>query len=143
MLALPTLGHRAPHWVNLGTRKLSDLSPEARQQVAPLLEDMTKFAIATIFSVALIVASCGGGTSAPPAPTDQISLTLSAATVTAPQDGTPISVDVTVTRTGGNGSPVTLSVLSLPTGILAQVESPGTGNSGRVTFTVQGATAGS
>lgn len=93
---------------------------------------------------AFLTASCGGGGGSvvmppPPAP---ISLQLSANTLTATQDGAPASLNVTVTRPSGDTNSVTLSVPSLPTGITAQVTSPGSGNAGAITFTVQGAAAG-
>jgi uncharacterized membrane protein len=40
ILAVPTIGRRAPQLVNLGFRKLSDFPPQARQRIMPLLEEM-------------------------------------------------------------------------------------------------------
>jgi hypothetical protein len=60
---------------------------------------------------------------------------LSAYTAMALQDGTPVPIDVTLARPSGNSNAVTLSVPSLPTGVTAQIQSPGTGNTGTVTFT--------
>jgi hypothetical protein len=60
---------------------------------------------------------------------------LSPYTATALQDGTPAPVEVTLARPSGNANAVTLSVPSLPTGVTAQIQSPGTGNNGAVTFT--------
>jgi len=69
--------------------------------------------------------------------------TLSPYTATAPQDGTPAAVTVALARQSGDSSTATLSVSSLPAGVSAQFQSPGTGNSGTVTFTAsQQATAG-
>ncbi len=69
-------------------------------------------------------------------------LQLSASSVIALQGGTPAAVNVTVTRPAGTSRPVNLSVVSLPPGVTAQVESPGTGETGKLTFTSQSATAG-
>ena len=58
------------------------------------------------------------------------------------QDGTLVSVDVTLVRPAGNTNSVTLSVAALPTGIITQITSPGTGNAGKVSFNAQAAAAG-
>jgi hypothetical protein len=69
--------------------------------------------------------------------------TLSPYITTALQDGTPAEVNVALARSSGDSSAVTLTVPSLPAGVSAQIQSPGTGNSGTVTFTAsQPATAG-
>jgi len=89
----------------------------------------------SFFAIAL---SCGGGqtmtSSGPPGP---LSISLSAETVTAAQDGTPATVTVTLTRPAGNGANVTLTATSVPTGVASQITSPGTGDSGSVTLTPQ------
>jgi hypothetical protein len=71
-----------------------------------------------------------------------ISLILSAESVEAPQDGTPGSVQVTVVRPSGDTNSVSLEVSGLPVGVTAAVSSPGTGNSGAVTFTANSAASG-
>jgi hypothetical protein len=103
----------------------------------------TALALLVLASSALIHVSCGGG-AAPPPPPQQIGVRLSPLTLKVLQNGTPASVDVTVTRPTGTARNVTLSVLSLPAGVTAQVESPGAGNAGKVTFTAaaQAGTAG-
>jgi hypothetical protein len=83
----------------------------------------------------LTVGGCGGR-SLPP----DLTLTLSSASLIAPQDGTPASVTVTIQRLAGDTSAATLSTGSLPSGLQAQITSPGSGNSGSVAFTAQGAT---
>jgi hypothetical protein len=100
-------------------------------------------ALLVLASSALIHVSCGGG-AAPPPPPQQIGVRLSPITLKVLQNGTSASVDVTVTRPTGTARNVTLSVLSLPAGVTAQVESPGAGNAGKVTFTAaaQEGTAG-
>ena len=92
--------------------------------------------LVALLGMALVAVSCGGGSSSgpPPAP---ISISLSLSTVTAGQDGTPGSVTVTVTRPSGNTSSVTLTTGSVPTGVNTQINSPGSSDTGTVTFTPQ------
>ena len=58
-----------------------------------------------------------------------LALIVSSTTAMAPQDGTPATVTVTVQRPAGTSRPVTFTVTSVPAGVLAQIESPGSGNS--------------
>ena len=99
--------------------------------------------IVGIFSI-LVATSCGGGgASNPPAPA--IGMALSASSLKVLQDGvTTASVDVTVTRPQGTSRSVDLTAVSLPAGVTAQFDSPGSGNTGKVTFTAaaQNGTAG-
>lgn len=71
-----------------------------------------------------------------------MTINLSAASLTATQDGAPASLGVTLVRPAGNTNAVTLSVASLPAGASTQITSPGTGNSGTIVFNGQGAAAG-
>jgi hypothetical protein len=84
----------------------------------------------------LVTTACGGGGGAsqtPPPPA--IGVELSQRSLTLPQDGvTTASVGVTVTRPAGTSRSVDLSVLPLPSGVTAEIESPGVGNTGKVTF---------
>ena len=95
-------------------------------------------ALSSALLLAAIALSCGGGetmtSSGPPGP---LSISLSADAVTAAQDGTPATVAVTLTRPPGNIANVTLSATSVPTGVVSQITSPGTGGTGSVTFTPQ------
>lgn len=102
----------------------------------------TPFLYAVLAGLAGIALSCGGGYSPPPPPPEQINLALSTNSVTAPQDGTPASVDATVARTNGNGSPVNLTTSPLPSGVTTQITSPGNGTTGQITFMAQSAAAG-
>ncbi len=102
----------------------------------------TQFLFAALTGLAGITLSCGGGSYSPPPPPEQINLTLSVSSVIAPQDGTPASVDATVTRTNSNGSPVNLTTSALPSGVTTQISSPGSGTTGKITFTAQSAAAG-
>ncbi len=84
-------------------------------------------------------AGCGGGgTSSPPG-----SLTLSLASNTAQvfQGQGSTTVNATVVLSGTTGS-VTLNVTGLPTGATDQIQSPGDGTSGSVTFNAGAAAAG-
>jgi hypothetical protein len=91
---------------------------------------------ARLLILILLLSSCGGGgNAAPPSSPGPILVSLSANSVKAFQNGTPASVDVTVTRPSGTSNSVTLTVLSLPAGITTQVQSPGSDNTGKVTFT--------
>lgn len=56
MLFIPILGRKFPGTVNLGTRRLSDYTPEQRELVMPLLEQMTGFMsiAASLFFVYII-----------------------------------------------------------------------------------------
>lgn len=93
-----------------------------------------------VTSLAALSLSCGSGYSPPPPPPpEQISVTLSPATVVAPQDGTPGSVTATVSRTNPTASPVSLTTSALPAGVTTQISSPGSGTTGSITFTAQGA----
>jgi hypothetical protein len=84
---------------------------------------------------ALVNASCGGGGGgAVKPPPGTITVTLSPSALRLLPDGTPASVDVTVTRPAGTSRSVTLTVPLLPAGVTVQVESPGTGNQGKLTF---------
>ena len=116
-------------WINKERRE--DLSSrDRRESMRPLL--------AALLGLVVLTAACGGGStqpvSNPPAP---ISISLSSNTVTAGQDGTPGSVTVTVTRSSGDMSSIMLATASVPTGVNTEITSPGSGNTGTVTFTAQ------
>jgi hypothetical protein len=103
----------------------------------------TIFLLMFVAPLIVLAVSCGGGgTSSTPPPPTPISLSLAASTLQVLQDGTPASVNATVTRPSGNTKSVTLSVSGLPTGLSDQITSPGTGNSGSVSFSSQSAAAG-
>ena len=92
--------------------------------------------LVALLGMALIAVSCGGESSSGPPP-GAISISLSSSTVTAGQDGTPGSVTVAVTRPSGNTSSVTLTTGPVPAGVNTQISSPGSSDSGTVTFTPQ------
>jgi len=97
---------------------------------------MRLFSVSLLFMV-LFAVSCGGGSSNNGTPPPPISISLSASAVTAGQDGTPGFVTVNVTRPSGDTAAVTVTASSVPTGVNTQINSPGSGNSGTVTFTPQ------
>ncbi len=100
------------------------------------------FLLALVSPAIAFTVSCGGSgnsTVLPPAP---ISLSLAAGTLQVLQDGSPASVDATIMRPSGNTNSVTLTVTGLPVGLSDQITSPGTGDTGSVTFTSQSAAAG-
>lgn len=89
--------------------------------------------------------SCGGGGSTPSTPVSvtqsPISLALSATSATLPADGTSTqSVTANITRPSGDTASVSLSVVSAPTCLNANITSPGSGSSGTVVFTAPNCT---
>jgi hypothetical protein len=74
---------------------------------------------------------CGGssGTTTPP---PALSVTLGSSTVVVPQDGTPVTMSVTVTGASGTA---TVSAEALPAGVTAQFTAVGAGPSGTLTLT--------
>jgi len=100
-------------------------------------------ALLVLASSALIHVSCGGEANPPPPP-QQIGVRLSPITLKVLQNGPPASVDVTVTRPAGTSRPVTLTLYSVPAGVTTQVDSPGSGDTGKIAFTAaaQAGTAG-
>ena len=92
----------------------------------------TLFALA---GLALLNVSCGGGGGTVNPPPPPIGVVLSPNALRVLPDGTPASVNVTVTRPAGTSRAVTLTVPLLPPGVTVQIESPGAGNQGKLTFT--------
>jgi hypothetical protein len=89
-----------------------------------------------------LTVSCGGPASQPPPPLPEpIAISLSASSITVLPDGTPAPLDVTVQRPAGNTNTVTLTTTPAP-GIASGITSPAAGNSGRIVFTAQNASAG-
>jgi hypothetical protein len=97
-----------------------------------------EIALVTVLASVALLSSCGGGGEAAPPPPPPILVTLSASAVTALQDGTSASVTVTVTRPAGNSKSITLTVLSAPAYMNTEITSPGTGNTGTVSFKTGG-----
>jgi hypothetical protein len=82
------------------------------------------------FGFAVILAGCGGGGSSSPPPA-QISVTLGNTTVAVPQDGTPVTLPVTISPLT---STVSVSVSGLPAGVSLQPSTTGSAAIGSVTF---------
>lgn len=80
-------------------------------------------------TLALVLTDDGCGNPSSPG----ISLTLSSGTALLLQDGTPASVNVTISRSAGNTKSVTLTATGLPSGLQLQFVQPGTGATGTVT----------
>lgn len=82
---------------------------------------------------------CGGsGTSTPVS--YPIAISLSPASATVPFNGTSPSLTITIERMAGDTNPVTVSVSSVP-GVTPQIVSPGTGDSGTISFSAGPAAA--
>jgi len=78
--------------------------------------------------------SCGGEPAPSPPPPPALGVTLSASSLTIYQGGAPASIEVTITRPSSVTGSVTLTTSLLPPGVTALVESPGSGDKGKVTF---------
>ena len=98
----------------------------------------TAFPLGFVICTALLAVSCGGGGSSPPP--DSITIQLGASTLAATQDGTPVSLTVSITSSSSNPANVTFGPASLPPGVGTQIAT--SGNGGTITFTAQGAAAG-
>ena len=61
---------------------------------------------------------------------DGIALSTTSSALIARQDATPVSTNLTVSRTFGNTSSITVSASGLPTGLTASFTQPGTGTAG-------------
>ena len=76
-----------------------------------------------------LLAACGGSSSPLPQP---ITISLSSASATAPLNAASPAVTVTIQRMPGDTNPVTLTVSQAPSGVVPQITSPGTGDSGSI-----------
>jgi len=65
---------------------------------------------------------------------DTITLSAANSALVARQDATPVSTNLTVSRTFGNAGSISVSASGLPTGLTASFSQPGTGTAGTVTF---------
>src|SRR5436853_7906757 len=103
------------------------MKPERFLETEMLVAVLAAWAFAT---------GCGGGPGTPPGP---LSVSLSTSTVVAPQDGTPGTVDVTVS--GANtGSSVSVAASNLPSGVISQFAPAAGGLHGTLSL-VAGSTA--
>ncbi|HXX23642.1 MAG TPA: glycosyl hydrolase [Terriglobia bacterium] len=92
--------------------------------------------LAIILCSLVFVPGCGGGSSTPPP--QPIGENLSVSSLTIYQDGTSGSVNVTITRPAGDSNAVTLTVTPALSSMNVSIQSPGTGNTGTVTFATGG-----
>ncbi len=98
--------------------------------------------LVAVLAVSVLVTGCGGAgssSSGPGTPPGPLSVSLSTSTVVAPQDGTPGTVDVTVS--GANtGSSVSVAASNLPSGVTSQFTPAAGGLHGTLSL-VAGSTA--
>jgi len=96
--------------------------------------------LAVVFGPLLLALGCGGGSMGSGAGSG-LNVSLSSGSALVFQGQASTTVNVSLTRTGSTGN-VTLTVSGLPQGASDTVQSPGTGNSGSVTFSPGTAGAG-
>src|ERR1700683_2671663 len=98
-----------------------------------------RFAVFVLLSLAV---GCGGGSMSSSTPPSSLTLSLANNTAQVFQGQTAsVTVNATLLRSGTTGN-VTLTVTGLATGATDQIQSPGSGNSGSISFTVGSAAAG-
>jgi len=98
-----------------------------------------RFAVFVLLSLAV---GCGGGNMSSSTPPSSLTLSLANNTAQVFQGQTAsVTVNATLLRSGTAGN-VTLTVTGLATGATDQIQSPGSGNSGSISFTVGSAAAG-
>ncbi|MHB8736785.1 MAG: COG1470 family protein, partial [Terriglobales bacterium] len=97
---------------------------------------INKTLLATLLLPALasLLTGCGGGASLPPAVVN-LAVQLAASSLLASQDGTAVSLPLTINHPAGVGN-VTLTATGAPGGVTVTVQSPGSGTTGSVTFAV-------
>jgi hypothetical protein len=98
--------------------------------------------VAVVMVVSVFAAGCGGAgsnSSAPGTPPEPLAVSLSTSTVVAPQDGTPGTVDVTVSS-ANTASSVAVATSNLPSGVTSQFALAASGSSGTLSL-VAGSTA--
>ena len=87
--------------------------------------------LAVVAAVGLVcMGGCGGSSMSTPPPA--MSVTLGSSTVVVPQDGTPVTVSVTISNASGTA---TVTVPALPAGVTEQFTPVGSGPSGTLTLT--------
>jgi hypothetical protein len=95
--------------------------------------------LAAMCSMLAFGLACGGGGMGPVSSSLSLSLASSSAQVF--QGQASVAVNASLTRSGSTGN-VTLSITGLPQGATDAIQSPGSGNSGSVTFNAGTAAAG-
>jgi hypothetical protein len=105
------------------------------------LRFLERWTLAAVLAASVFTAGCGAGSSmsGPGTPPGPLTVSLSTSTVVAPQDGTPGTVDVTVS--GANtASSVSVATNNLPNGVTSQFAPAAGGLSGTLSL-VAGSTA--
>ncbi len=109
------------------------------------LRFLESWTLAAVLAASVFTTGCGGAASSssgpgtPPGPPTVFTVSLSTSTVVAPQDGTPGTVDVTVS--GANtASSVSVATSNLPSGVTSQFAPAAGGSSGTLSL-VAGSTA--
>src|SRR5215831_18379618 len=98
-----------------------------------------KVLLAVLAALAFTI-GCGGGSTSPPPPlSGPLSVSLSTATVVAPQDGTPGTVGVTVSGTS-SASSLSVTASNLPSGVITQFVPAAGGLSGSLSLTATSTT---
>src|SRR5580698_970009 len=92
----------------------------------------------SVLGIAVALTGCGGGSSSTPPPPPQVTVTLSSTTVVVPQDGTQVTLPVTITPLV---STVSVTVTGLPAGMTQQFSTTTSGSIGNVTFAGSAAAA--
>lgn len=92
----------------------------------------------SVLGIAVALTGCGGGSSSTPPPPPQVTVTLSSTTVVVPQDGTQVTLPVTITPLV---STVSVTVTGLPAGMTQQFSTTTSGSIGNVTFVGSAAAA--
>jgi hypothetical protein len=85
-----------------------------------------------------IFPGCGGGGGAQTTPPQPIGISLSASSLTIYQNGASGAVNVTITRPAGDANAVTLTVSPALNSLNVNIQSPGAGNAGSVSFSTGG-----
>ncbi len=109
------------------------------------LRFLESWTLAAVLAASVFTTGCGGAASSssgpgtPPGPPTVFTVSLSTSTVVAPQDGTPGTVDVTVS--GANtASSVSVATSNLPSGVTSQFAPAAGGSTGTLSL-VAGSTA--
>jgi hypothetical protein len=106
------------------------------------LRSLESWTLAAVLAASVFTTGCAGAgssSSGPGTPPGPLTVSLSTSTVVAPQDGTPGTVDVTVS--GANtASSVSVATSSLPSGVTSQFAPAAGGSSGTLSL-VAGSTA--
>jgi hypothetical protein len=119
----------------IGSFKLTGTSPSPTPTATPTA---TATATPTATATATPTATATATATPTPTPAPNFSLSISPSTVTVGHNGGTANYTVTITRTGGFNSPVTLSISGLPAGATGSFAPNPTTNSSSLTLSVNG-----